>query len=75
MNYKKEKHNVSEEKNLKIKDTLRATKERRSQMDCRVFSVKIQENRLSKTKLEKLTRCFLEAKWLYNAILAELLLS
>lgn len=39
-------------------------------MDCRVFSVKIQENRLSKAKLEKLTRCFLEAKWLYNAILA-----
>lgn len=27
---------MSEEKNLKIKDTLRATKERRSQMDCRV---------------------------------------
>ena len=34
------------------------------------FSVKIQENRLSKAKLEKLQRCFLEAKWLYNAILA-----
>lgn len=70
MNYRKEKHNMSKEKNLKIKDTLRATKERRSQMDCRVFSVKIQENRLSKAKLEKLKRCFLEAKWLYNAILA-----
>lgn len=32
---------MSEEKSLKIKDTLRATKERRSQMDCRVFSVKV----------------------------------
>ena len=61
---------MSEEKNLKIKDTLRATKERRSQMDCRVFSVKIQENRLSKAKLEKLYRCFLEVKWLYNAVLS-----
>lgn len=59
-----------EEKNLKIKDTLRATKERRSQMDCRVFCVKVQENRLSKTKLEKLYRCFLEGKWLYNAVLS-----
>ena len=59
-----------EEKNLKIKDTLRATKERRSNMDCHVFSVKIQENRLSKAKLEKLIRCFLEAKWLYNAVLS-----
>ena len=59
-----------EEKNLKIKDTLCATKERRSNMDCHVFSVKIQENRLSKAKLEKLIRCFLEAKWLYNAVLS-----
>lgn len=55
---------MSEEKNSKIKDTLRATKERRSQMDCRVFSVKVQENRLSRAKDEKLNRCFLEAKWL-----------
>lgn len=61
---------MSEEKNLKIKDTLRATKERHSHMDCRGFSVKIQENRLSKAKLEKLKRCFLEGKWLYNAVVA-----
>lgn len=61
---------MSEEKNLKIKESLRETKERRSNMDCRVFSVKIQENRLSKSKLEKLKRCFLEAKWLYNAVVA-----
>ena len=39
-------------------------------MDCRVFSVKVQENRLSNAKREKLQRCFLEAKWLYNAVLA-----
>ena len=61
---------MSEEKNLKIKDTLRVTKERRSQMYCRVFSVKVQENRLSCTKEEKLNRCFLEAKWLRNAVVA-----
>ena len=61
---------MSEEKNLRIKESLRATKDRRSNMDCRVFSVKIQENRLSNTKREKLKRCFLEAKWLYNAVLA-----
>ena len=61
---------MSEEKNLKIKDTLRATKERRSQMDCLVFSVKVQENRLSRVKEEKLNRCFLEAKWLRNAVVA-----
>ena len=39
-------------------------------MDCHVFCVKIQENRLSKAKLEKLERCFLEAKWLYNTVLS-----
>ena len=61
---------MSEEKNLKIKDALRATKERRSNMDCHVFSVKIQENRLSRAKEEKLNRCFLEAKWLRNAVVA-----
>ena len=61
---------MSEEKNLKIKESLRETKERRSNMNCRVLSVKIQEDRLSKAKLEKLKRCFLEAKWLYNAVVA-----
>ena len=61
---------MSEEKNLKIKDTLRTTKERRSKMDCRVFSVKVQENRLSRAKYEKIVRCFLEGKWMYNAALS-----
>lgn len=58
------------EKNQTIRETLHATKERHSHMDCHVVSVKIQENRLSKAKLEKLYRCFLEGKWLYNAVVA-----
>lgn len=59
-----------EERNRRIKESGKATRERRANMDCRVFSVKVQENRLSNAKREKLKRCFLEAKWLYNAILA-----
>ena len=59
-----------EEKNRKIRENGKATRERRSHMDCRVFSVKVQENRLSNAKLEKLYRCFLEAKWLRNAVVA-----
>ena len=59
-----------EERNRKIRENGKATRERRSHMDCRVISVKVQENRLSKAKLEKLYRCFLEGKWLYNAIVA-----
>ena len=59
-----------EERNRKIRENGKATRERRSHMDCCVISVKIQENRLSKAKLEKLVHLFLEAKWLYNAVLA-----
>ena len=59
-----------EERNRKIKESGKATRERRADMDCRVFSVKVQENRLSNIKREKLKRCFLEAKWLYNAVVA-----
>ena len=59
-----------EERNRKIRENGKATRERRSHMDCRVISTKVQENRLSKAKLEKLKRCFPEAKWLYNAVIA-----
>ena len=59
-----------EEKNRKIRENGKATRERHSSMDCRVVSVKVQENRLSKTKLEKIQRCFLGAKWLSNAVIA-----
>lgn len=59
-----------EERNRKIKEKGKATRERHVKMDCRVFSVKVQENRLSNAKLEKLYRCFLEAKWLRNAVVA-----
>ena len=61
---------MSEEKNRKIRESGKATRERRSNMDCRVISVKVQENRLSSAKEEKLNRCFLEAKWLRNAVVA-----
>ena len=59
-----------EERNRKIRENGKATRERHSQMDCCVFCVKIQENRLSRAKYEKIVRCFLEGKWLYNAVLA-----
>lgn len=59
-----------EERNRKIRENGKATRERHSKMDCRVFSVKIQENRLSHAKFEKIFRCFLEGKWLYNAVVA-----
>lgn len=48
---------MHEEKKRKIRENGKATRERRSNMDCCVISVKVQENRLSKAKLEKI-KCF-----------------
>ena len=59
-----------EERNHKIRENGKATRERRSKMSCHVFCVKVQENKLSRAKEEKLNRCFLEAKWLRNAVVA-----
>lgn len=52
-----------------IKETLRATKERRKGLSCKVFELKVDESHLPKTQKEKIDRLFLEAKWFYNSIL------
>ena len=66
---------MSKEKNRKIRESGKATRKRHSNMDCCVISVKVQENRLSNSKLEKLKRFFLEGKWLYNAVVASEMLT
>jgi putative transposase len=53
----------------KIKQTIKETKERRKNLIPIIYQLKIQN--LSKTKEEKLGRVFLEAKWLYNWIVAD----
>lgn len=45
------------------------TQERHSKMVCKTFEVRIQENSLSKEKLEILELLFIEGKWFYNDIL------
>lgn len=54
-----------------IKATLKATKERRKQQSCRVFTVKIDKSHLNNESKEHLKSLFLEAKWLYNHILSQ----
>jgi putative transposase len=54
----------------KIKQTIKETKERRKNLVPVIYQLKIQN--LSKTKEEKLGRVFLEAKWLYNWIVADI---
>jgi len=54
----------------RIKNTIRETKERRKALSPVVFQLKFQN--LSRKKEEILNRAFLEAKWLYNWLVADL---
>ena len=45
------------------------TIERHSHMDCKVFTIKIDQSRLNKNQKEFLKMSFLEAKWFYNHLL------
>lgn len=54
----------------KIRNTLRETKERRKTLVSVVYRLKLQN--LSRKKEEILNRAFLEAKWLYNWLVADL---
>jgi len=58
------------EKNAKIKATLSRTRERRKDQVCRVFTVKIQKNKLSEKQKEQLKMLFVEAKWIKNHYLS-----
>ena len=56
----------SESKKLKIKASMRSTKERRSRQRCRVFKVKIDYSHLSRRQRVQLKMMFVEAKWIKN---------
>ncbi|MEO2066502.1 MAG: RNA-guided endonuclease TnpB family protein, partial [Desulfurobacteriaceae bacterium] len=58
------------EKAQKIKETLSGTKQRRKTQVPRVYRLKLQN--LSRKDEERLNRLFLEAKWLYNYIVASI---
>ena len=57
-------------KNEQIKETLRETKERRSNLRTVVYTLKLDMSHLSDAKIDQLEKMFLEAKWLYNYILS-----
>ena len=58
------------EKNRRIAQSRKETRERRKNKDILVRTVKIQRNKLSRAQLEALERLFLEGKWFYNTALA-----
>jgi len=66
VNYKR----MEQIKAEKIRETLRQTRKRRKNQVPRVYMLKLQN--LSKKDIEKLGKLFLEAKWLYNYIVADI---
>ena len=56
-------------KNERIKLAGQATRLKRKSQTCKVYTVKIDESRLSKRQQEQLKMLFVEAKWIYNDIL------
>ncbi len=57
-------------KNQRIKETRKATREKRKNQVCKTYEVKIDKSHANNTTLEHLNRLFLEAKWFYNHILS-----
>jgi len=56
----------------KIKQTLQQTKEKRKNQIPVVYQLKINLNSVSKGTKDKLSKLFLQAKWLYNYIVADI---
>jgi putative transposase len=62
---------MTRSKNESIKASMKATKARRTNQRCSVFTVKLDTSHLNRGTLHHLRMLFLEAKWLYNHILAQ----
>ena len=58
-------------KNERIKHTMQATRERHKNMICRVFELKLNTRKMSRSQYEQLTTYFREAKWRRNSIVAD----
>ena len=57
-------------KNKNIALRIKATRAKRLNQICRVYTIKIDESRLSKLQKEQLKMLFVEAKWIYNYVLS-----
>ena len=58
-------------KNRKIKDSFKEKKERRRDMICRVFEMKVVASKMPKSQKDSVNTLFREAKWFRNAYLAD----
>ncbi len=60
------------DKNQKIKESLKKTKEKRKNQIPKIYQLKISYSNLNKQQKHWLERVFLEAKWLYNYCIADI---
>ena len=58
-------------KNNKVKETIKSTRERHSNMDCRVFEIKVVDSKMSAKQREQVNQYFREAKWRRNDIISD----
>lgn len=58
-------------KGEKIKQSLGRTRLKRKTQSCKVLQLKVDESKLSAEKLKKLNDCFIQAKWIYNNLIAQ----
>lgn len=58
------------EKNEKIKQSLKATREKRKSQVCTVYELKINERKLTSKQLTSLKMVFVEGKWFWNSIIS-----
>ena len=54
------------DKNQSIRQSIKATHDKRKSQSCSVYKIKIQKNKLSKRQKQELKMLFVEAKWIYN---------
>lgn len=64
-----EEQRISKNKNIGL--SMQATRAKRLNQICRVYTVKIDESRLSKIQKDHLKMLFVEAKWIYNFVLSQ----
>lgn len=60
-----------EAKNARIAESIKATRAKRKQQTCKVFTLKLQANKMSKKQADKFFMVFVEAKWLRNHLLSQ----
>ena len=61
---------LTDEEREQIRKTLVATRERRKTKALKVFELKVNCHQTNKEIFEKMKRCFIQAKWVYNDMLS-----